>query len=491
MFSLIAGGLVFAALGSSSSSHVRGGLFAMGIGDFGGPFAPFVSLTACSKDETAAPKAEPIVLGATAPLTGAQQSLGPSVQQMLQLAVAQINARGGVLGRELRIDVRDDGSDPAITTGVAQDLLTKANAVALVGPSTSSEALAVLDLFRDAKRPMVSPLALSPELTTREPARERFFFRTESSALFQARAMAKFLRAPSAAATTKDGGAADADTSEDASRDAGTDTQAPRACNKLAIFHFDDLSGVGTPVSTELASKFTSTGGSVVLDVKVDPNAKSYRDAIAQLVASDAECQVLLMLSTQGALFLREFREVTATDATRDWASFVTMGSISFYTAGFIAAGRADPTNSALPTAAEGIYGTALDLAPDKPSYWALNNLYQTQFPSEGGASAPAATSVYDAVLLVALAIEQAQSTDGVMIRDALFDVSKVGKSFGPLDYAEAVAAIRRGEDIDYQGASGDCDFDDRGDVLQDEIVWKVQGGAFQTEMKLSAADLQ
>jgi branched-chain amino acid transport system substrate-binding protein len=100
-------------------------------------------------------------------------------------------------------------------------------------------------------------------------------------------------------------------------------------------------------------------------------------------------------------------------------------------------------------------------------------------------------SSVYDAVLLVALAIEQAQSLEGPKIRDALFAVSKGGSTFGPLDYAQAVAAIRRGDDIDYQGASGSCDFDDNGDVLQDEIVWKVQGGAFRTEAPIPAATLQ
>jgi ABC-type branched-subunit amino acid transport system substrate-binding protein len=429
-------------------------------------------LLACSKSSsTSAPSEGPIVVGATAPLTGAQESLGPSVQQMLQLAESQVNSRGGVLGRELHLDVRDDGSDPAVTIPLAADLLGDAGAVALVGPSTSSEALAILDMFRNAGRPMISPLALSPELTTREPPLARFFFRTESSAVFQARAMAKFLRNPGGLVTTG----------------------APAACGKLAVFHYDDLSGVGYLVSNELKSKFEAAGGSVVLDVKVDPAAKTYAPEIASLVASNAECEVLLMLAGQGALFMREFRQATASDTSRDWSHFVTMGSISFYTAGFIAAGRTDPTNASLTSAAEGIYGTALDLAPQTQNYAALYNLYQTQFPATSDAAASAAppTSVYDAVLLVALAMEQAQSTDGVKIRDALFLVSKGGKTFGPLDFAEAVAAIHRGDDIDYQGASGDCDFDDNGDVLQDELVWKIQGGAFQTEGKLAAAGLQ
>src|SRR5262249_32968357 len=149
-------------------------------------------------------------------------------------------------------------------------------------------------------------------------------------------------------------------------------------------------------------TSFVNAGGTVVLDATVDPNAKTYATEVHSLVTSNAECQALLMLSSQGALFLREMREATATDTSRDWTRFVTMGSISFYTAGFIAAGRTDPTNPALPSAAEGIYGTALDLAPSTQEYAALYNLYVTQFPnaSDAGASAAPPTSVYDAVLL-------------------------------------------------------------------------------------------
>jgi neutral amino acid transport system substrate-binding protein len=406
-----------------------------------------------------------------APLTGAQSSLGSGVQQMLQLAESQINSRGGVLGRPLHLETRDDGSDPTIASNAATELLgAPFLSTAIVGPSTSGEALAMLDIMRDAGRPMISPLALSPELTTREPPLQRFFFRTESSAVYQARAMAKFLRAPT---TTTDAGG-------------------PIACSKLAVFHYGDLSGVGNPVSDELKKRFEAAGGSVVLDVTIDPNAKSYDQEVGKLITSNAECQVLLMLAAQGGSFLRTFRSLTAADTSRDWTRFITMGSISFYTAGFIASGRTDPTNPSLPTAAEGIYGTALDLAPATQEYSALYNLYQTQFPaaSDAGASAAPVTSVYDAVMLVALAIAQAGSLDGTKVRDALFSVSQGGNRYGPLDYAEAVAAINRGDDIDYQGASGDCDFNENGDVLQDEIVWKVEGAAFKLELKISSQSL-
>jgi branched-chain amino acid transport system substrate-binding protein len=427
----------------------------------------------CSDDPSPAAPAPspPVVFGAMAPLTGAQETLGPGVQRMLQLAESQVNARGGVLDRHLDLDIRDDGSDPMTAMAAANALLDPSvGAVGLIAPSTSSEALALVDIMRAAGKPMISGLALSPELSTREPPRDRFFFRTQAPAQFQARNMARFLRSPSV--------------------DSGTP---PAACSRLAVFHYDDLSGVGNPVATELTTRFQADGGTVVADVKVDPQAKTYEPEIQQLLATDAQCQVLLMLGSQGALYLRQFRTLTKNDTSRDWSAFVTMGSTSFFSAGFIASGRTDPTDPSLPSAAEGIYGTANDLAPETQEYSSLLNLYRTQFTTDadGGTLAPPPTSVYDAVLLLALAVQKAGSTDGGKIRDALFDVSSGGRQFGPLDYAEAVAALRRGEDIDYQGASGACDLDDNGDVVQDEIVWSVHEGALRTEGHVSAESLK
>lgn len=78
---------------------------------------------------------------------------------------------------------------------------------------------------------------------------------------------------------------------------------------------------------------------------------------------------------------------------------------------------------------------------------------------------------------VIALAIEAAGAANGQAIRDAMVGVSTGGTKYGPEDYAAAVAAIHANEDVDYQGASGEIDFDGNGDVEAPFDIWDVEDG--------------
>jgi neutral amino acid transport system substrate-binding protein len=85
-------------------------------------------------------------------------------------------------------------------------------------------------------------------------------------------------------------------------------------------------------------------------------------------------------------------------------------------------------------------------------------------------------------------------STNGPAIQQAMFNVSR-GKScsatpYGPLDLGDALSAVAAGGDINYQGASGDVDFDDYGDVVGDFLVWQVQGSSFVNHTVISSTKL-
>jgi branched-chain amino acid transport system substrate-binding protein len=82
-----------------------------------------------------------------------------------------------------------------------------------------------------------------------------------------------------------------------------------------------------------------------------------------------------------------------------------------------------------------------------------------------GFADAPFAPHVFDAALLCFLAAVDADSTDPEQIGDSVAAVSgPPGTRFGPDRLAAAVRALRKGEEIDYQGLSGPIDLDDAGD---------------------------
>lgn len=421
----------------------------------------------------------PIVIGATAPLTGDQKDLGVLVQNALRVAEASLNSVGGILGRPVSVVIKDDGSDAAITSSVADHFFKPENAiVGLVGPSTTSGTLAIQDRFHAAQKPVITPLALSPELSTIQAAGDRYLFRTEPSAALQARAAALFL--------TRDVTTARAD---------GT---IGKGCKSVAIVHYNDDSGTGRPVAAEFKRVIKPLGGAVVLELEVDPNQKTFDTETARVVASSADCQAVLMLAAPGAQYMRSFKAAAASNSSRDWSKFATLGAITFFQKGFIANARKNPADDTERGAAEGVYGTAIDPEPDNPEYAGFKNIYDTYYPlSSNPRIVPPPAAVFDAVVLMALAVQRAGSdSDGPTIRDSILAVSRGGaigasaKRFGPAALSDAIATLTRGEEIDYQGASGACDLDERGDVTADHVIWHIENNQFVTLKKIKASEI-
>lgn len=90
-----------------------------------------------------------IVIALEAPLTGSQASNGKDMLRGAQLAAMQVNARGGVLGRTIKIVGVDDKADPALGARAVQEAKA-AGAVAVIGPYNSSVGLVNLSLYEEA-----------------------------------------------------------------------------------------------------------------------------------------------------------------------------------------------------------------------------------------------------------------------------------------------------------------------------------------------------
>src|SRR5688572_20356092 len=128
-----------------------------------------VGLSACGTDETVPQPEAEIRVGATAAYSGGQSFLGKATDETLNVARAQINALGGVLGRQLALDIRDDGSLVDQAEKAIDDLLAVPPLAGFVGPSTSDQALAVHERFLERKLVMFAPLATSSALTDAQP----------------------------------------------------------------------------------------------------------------------------------------------------------------------------------------------------------------------------------------------------------------------------------------------------------------------------------
>ncbi|MFE9098695.1 ABC transporter substrate-binding protein [Streptomyces sp. NPDC007264] len=114
-----------------------------------------VSLTATACGSQSAPAdTGPIKLGLIASLTGNYQPLGTDNKKSVELAVQQINAAGGVLGRKIELQVKDDKSQPDQSVLAFNDM--KDDVTAVIGSPFSNSALATIPVVDRAKIPYLS-----------------------------------------------------------------------------------------------------------------------------------------------------------------------------------------------------------------------------------------------------------------------------------------------------------------------------------------------
>jgi branched-chain amino acid transport system substrate-binding protein len=132
--------------------------------------------------------ADEIVVGEFASLTGGTATFGRSSDAGVQLAVAEINAAGGVLGKKLRVVVEDDQSKPEEARTAVLKLLKQDGVVAVLGEVASSRSLAAAPECQRAGVPMISPASTNPKVT----AVGDFIFRVCFIDPFQGSTMAKF-----------------------------------------------------------------------------------------------------------------------------------------------------------------------------------------------------------------------------------------------------------------------------------------------------------
>lgn len=93
-----------------------------------------------------------VVLGATAPLTGPNQLTGGYYVNGMQMAVDEINSAGGILGKELKLDVQDEGTDQSIAINATIKLIEN-GVPAIVGSYFSTNCMAVLPEIAKNKVP--------------------------------------------------------------------------------------------------------------------------------------------------------------------------------------------------------------------------------------------------------------------------------------------------------------------------------------------------
>jgi len=121
--------------------------------------------TGCKKaPETPAPTkapatqtpAAPIKVGAIFAVTGPAANLGAPEQKTAEMFVEQINKEGGIAGHKVTLIIKDSGSVPGTALSLAKQLIDEEKVLAIIGPSTSGETMAIKDTCQEGKTILLS-----------------------------------------------------------------------------------------------------------------------------------------------------------------------------------------------------------------------------------------------------------------------------------------------------------------------------------------------
>jgi branched-chain amino acid transport system substrate-binding protein len=152
-----------------------------------GMLAGALILAACGKK---GPESNDILIGEYGALTGSIASFGQSTHKGVALAVEEVNAGGGVLGRKIRLITEDDQGKPEEALTAVTKLISKDRVSALIGEFASSNSLAAAPFAQQSRIPMVSHGSTNPKVTQIGD----YIFRVCFIDPFQGEVMAKFAR---------------------------------------------------------------------------------------------------------------------------------------------------------------------------------------------------------------------------------------------------------------------------------------------------------
>ena len=148
-------------------------------------------LAGCSKSGGGSEAAaDAIVIGEFASLTGKEAAFGQSSHKGTQLAIEELNAAGGLLGKPVRYVYEDNRSTPGESATIAKKLISRDKIVALLGEVASGRSLEAAPIAQASKVPMISPSSTNPKVTETGD----YIFRVCFTDPFQGKLLAEFAR---------------------------------------------------------------------------------------------------------------------------------------------------------------------------------------------------------------------------------------------------------------------------------------------------------
>ncbi len=384
-----------------------------------------------------------ITVGVVMELTGPAGEYGQAGAKSVEMAFRDLNAAGGAQGCRLRTDTRDSHSTGTVAVDAATQLVQVEHVPVLIGGIISSVTIPILTaVTAPAKVVQVSPASSSPTLTElgRQGKTNGIFFRTITSDALQGVAAARY------------------------AVDQGFKT--------IALIHVNN--DFGANLAKEFSAAYKALGGTITATVPYNERQASYDSEATAGLAGNPDGVYLISTPIDGATIARAW---VSAGGPQKFLLNDGMNSSDFI-------------SSVGPEYLRNAFGTSSGTTPT-PSTAYFNDTYRA-FSGLDPAN-PAADRSYDAGAIVGLAIAAAASKEPGAIRDAIFKVTDpegapIGA--GENEFAKALALLKAGKPIRYQGVIGPVQFDRYGDITGPFRLWRIADGKVTTTGEVSAAEV-
>jgi neutral amino acid transport system substrate-binding protein len=371
---------------------------------------------------------EGLKLATLAPITGDLASIGQNWPTAVQLAVDTINECGGVNEASVSLTNEDDQTDPSAGSSAMTKLAEVDKVAGVVGSFASSVSGAAVDVAVRNKVMMVSPGSTSPVFTERAKNGEfnGYWARTAPPDTYQAQALAALAQ--------------------------------KQGFKNVSTVVINNDYGVG--FEQQFVEAFKKAKGNIVgQPVRYDAKAATLDSEAKAAFSGKPDAVAAVLYAETGSVLLKSAFEQGLTDGV---TVLLTDG---VYSDDFIRqVGKTADGKSIIAGAigtVPGANGKALK---------EFTTLWNEKVKKELTAYVP---HNWDAAMLMMLAAEASDANTGEGIKSKLLEVANAPGT-EVTNACEAMKLVRQGEDINFQGASGNVDIDKNGDVIGSYDVWKV-----------------
>lgn len=366
----------------------------------------FGTLAGCGSKQTSSGDGDKsggtIKIGTNFEMTGGVASFGTSALEGVKLAAKEINAAGGVLGKQIEIDAQDNASKPEESALAAKKLISD-KVVALIGATTSTNTLAAVPVAMEKKIPMISSSATNPKVTVDERTGKvnDWIFRACFIDPFQGKVMADFA------------------------------TKELKA--KTAVIYVDNSSDYSKGLQKFFKETFTASGGKILAEESYQQKDTDFKAVLTLIKEKNPDVVYVPGYYEEVGKIIKQGREVGI--------KVPFLGGDGWDSPQLIEIAGKDALN--------GTYQSS-HYAPDDtaPEVQTFVTAYKKEYNKVPDAMAVLG---YDALKLVADAIKRAGSTDPEKIRDALKATKDFKAATGTLTLNDSHDPVKAAVVLEYK----------------------------------------